>query len=118
MSIYNLHLRGEIRNLICGDSSSLELWIDPLIWSYDSQHVQIDQRNGSRVNTLRQLKAPDKVSFFLVKKYCYPRLTEIDCWETRCTFWTNMKLRLVSALYKKKISEIRFFYCERNQQQQ
>ena len=36
MSIYNLRLRGEIRNLICGDSSSLELWIDPLIWSYDS----------------------------------------------------------------------------------
>ena len=49
------------------------------------------------------------MSFFLVKKYCYPRLTEIDCWETRCTFWTNMKLRLVCALYKKKISEIRFF---------
>ena len=38
-----------IRNLICGDPSSLELWIDPLIWSYDSQHVQIDQRNGSSV---------------------------------------------------------------------
>ena len=50
MSIYNLRLRGEIRNLICGDSSSLELWIDPLIWSYDSRHVQIDQRNGSSVN--------------------------------------------------------------------
>ena len=62
MSIYNFRLRGEIRNLICGDSSSLELWIDPLIWSYDSQHVQI--RRGSSVNTLRQLKAPDKVSFF------------------------------------------------------
>ena len=118
MSIHNLRLRGEIRNLICGDPSNLELWIDPLIWSYDSRHVQIDQRNGSSVNTLRKLKAPDKVSFFLVRKYCYPRLTEIDCWETRCTFWTNMKLRLVSALYKKKISEIRFFYCERNQQQQ
>ena len=62
MSIYNFRLHGEIRNLICGDSSSLELWIDPLIWSYDSWHVQI--RNWSSVNTLRQLKAPDKVSFF------------------------------------------------------
>ena len=30
MSIHNLRLRGEIRNLICGDSSSLELWIDLL----------------------------------------------------------------------------------------
>ena len=68
MSIYNLRLRGEIRNLICGDSSSLELWIDPLIWSCDSRHVQIDQRNGSSVNTLRQLKAPDKVSFFFLVK--------------------------------------------------
>ena len=37
MSIHNLRLRGEIRNLICGDPSSLELWIDPLIWSYDSR---------------------------------------------------------------------------------
>ena len=64
MSIHNLRLRGEIRNLICGDSSSLELWIDPLIWSYDSRHVQIDQRNRSSVNTLRQLLAPDKTSFF------------------------------------------------------
>ena len=53
MSIHNLRLRGEIRNLICGDSSSLELWIDPLIRSYDSLHVQIDERNGSSVNTLR-----------------------------------------------------------------
>ena len=44
MSIHYLRLHGEIRNLICGDPSSLELWIDPLIWSYDSLHVQIDQR--------------------------------------------------------------------------
>ena len=63
-SILNLRLRGEIRNLICGDSSSLELWIDPLIWSYDSRHVQIDQRKGSSVNILRQFIAPDKASFF------------------------------------------------------
>ena len=64
MSIHNLRLCGEIRNLICGDSSSLELWIDPFIWSYDCWHVQIDQRNGSSVNTLRQFIAPDKASFF------------------------------------------------------
>ena len=107
MSIHNLRLRGEIRNLICGDSSSLELWIDPLIWSYDSGHVQIAQRNRSSVNTLRQFIAPDKASYFLVKKYCYPWLMEIDSWETRCTFWTNMKQRLLSALYKKYL--IRFF---------
>ena len=64
MSIHNLPLCGEIRTLICGDSSSLEQWIDPLIWSYDSQHVQIDQRNVSSVNTQRQFIAPDKAYFF------------------------------------------------------
>ena len=64
MSIHNLRLHGEIRNLICGDSSSLELWIDSLIWNYDSWQVQIDQRKGSSVNTLRQFIAPDKASFF------------------------------------------------------
>ena len=72
MSIHNLRLCGEIRNLICGDFSSLVLWIDLLIWSYNSGHVQIDQRNRSSVNTLRQFIAPDKASFLLVKKVLLP----------------------------------------------
>ena len=63
MSIHNLRFCGEIRKLICRDSSSLEQWIDPLIWSCESRHVQKDQRNGSSVNTLRQFIAPDKGSF-------------------------------------------------------
>ena len=94
---------GETRKLICGYLSNLELWIDPLIWSYDSRHVQKDERNGSRVNTLRQFIAPDtdKTSF-LTKMYCYRRITEMDCWETCSTFRTNMKQRLVSALYNKR----------------
>ena len=54
MSTHNLCFRGEIRKLICRYSSNLELWIDPLIWSYDSQYVQKDERNGSCVNTPRQ----------------------------------------------------------------
>ena len=64
MSTHNLRFRGEIRKLMCGYPSNLEQWINPLIWSYNSRHVQKDQRNGSRVNTLRQFIAPDKTSFF------------------------------------------------------
>ena len=54
---------------------------------------------------MRQFIAPDKVSF-LTKKYCYPRVMEMDGWETSSTFWTNMKQRLVSALYKNTSAQI------------
>ena len=56
--------RGEIKKLICRYPSNLELWIDPLIWSYDNQHVQKDQRPKKRVmcEYTRQFIAPDKVS--------------------------------------------------------
>ena len=98
MSIHNLRLRGEIRNLICGDSSSLELRIDPLIWSYDCRHVGMskkikDQRSKKRVKCeyTETVYSSRYGVFFLLNWF-----TEIDCWET---FWTNMKQRLVSALY-------------------